>query len=655
MSILTVNGITLPDIPDGVVQNYPYLTIGGINGQQYILLCSDTVCTAFRLSQLGYDYDMAGVFTGNVYLYKANANDSVWTFISSGTASPEETVLPIGTVNSITYTLEWTNHNVPVGELDSNGEPTGNVTGEIYFYSMVSLEIPQWVLNSYPYIAKYVMSTDYSEDFESLGFADSSIEMFIAATSPLLFYDSKVTHAESGYVTGIADALGYSCHDGLGIKEVSIVNTSTTYYTMTQEITWSNHNIMVAEADTEGNLTATDEVYFSGEGLVLPPEEYGVPIGDIRRIAYNVRRITKEYSGYTVDRLGPALDDIPEKYSIINSGATKWKAINNTGEWPHFARNICYANGLWVAYVNDGGLYYSSDFKTWTASNITANVNGLFGCMDGLWIAKQYVLGSGTTILTSKDGKTWDSVVSPISIETVYYELGFWIVAGTSVYYSVDNGQTWTQVSSGVTNKIVSLAYAKGVWVAGTGFADRAGTYGLWYSEDGKNWTMVEGTSGKGFGVIVYENGLWLASDDETSFGTSIYYSEDGKTWTQGTGTTGRFNNIKYANGVYVATSETIGTQTAMGYQGGVFYSEDGKTWTKAVAKSAYALEFAHGVWVAALADGLYSSYDGKSWEKSDHSSLCRWVKNVNGLWLARYITEDSGMYLFSPSFILPV
>jgi hypothetical protein len=614
---------------------------------------------AVKLSSFGKTYDLVGVSSGNVYTTIMQAYETAWpTGTVSSVVTGDEPTVPIGTQNGITYTIEWVNYNVPVAEIDSSGKLTGNITGEVYFYSSVIPDIPQWVLNSYPYAARYKIIADYSDAMNSYGYADMNIEGVIASTSPMLFNDSKITCAEPGYINGLSgDGMKYDFDYGsLNLMNLRIYSSVTDYFTMSQEITWSNHNIMVAEADAEGNLTATDEVYFSGEGLVLPPEEYGVATSDIRRIAYNVRRITKEYSGYTVDRLGPALDDIPEKYSIINSGATKWKAINNTGEWPHFAHNICYANGMWVAYVNDGGLYYSPDFKTWTASNITANVSGLFGCMNGLWIAKQYVLGSGTTILISKDGKTWDGVASPVSIEAVYYELGFWILAGPSgFYYSVDNGQTWTQVSSGATNKVVSLAYAKGVWVAGTGFADRAGTYGLWYSEDGKDWTMVEGTSDKGFGVIVYENGLWLASDDETSFGTSIYYSEDGKTWTQGSGTTGRFNNIKYANGVYVATSETIGTQTAVGYQGGVFYSEDGKTWTKAVAKSAYALEFAHGVWVAALADGLYSSYDGKSWAKSDYSSLCGWVKNVNGLWLARYITEDSGAYLFSPSFILPV
>lgn len=346
--------------------------------------------------------------------------------------------------------------------------------------------------------------------------------------------------------------------------------------------------------------------------------------------------------------------------SVANSTATKWTVFKSDlvdKDWPSF-ENIRYANGLWVGQVSQGGLYYSQDLKTWTASNITTKASDIFGCINNLWIAAQYSLSEGTTVLTSKDGKTWSGTPSPVGIRAIYYEMGIWVLVGLSgIYYSTDNGQTWTLAYNGTTNGFGSLMFANGVWVAGASGATTSGTFGLWYSTDGKTWTMAEGTGNDGFGVLVYENGLWLASNDESSFGTSIYWSEDGKIWTKSSSfTTGRFNSIKYCNGIYVAVSESISTQTADVYQGGVFYSTDGKTWTKALSASAYSLEFAHGVWVLSAANGLYSSTNGRAWTKSDYPRECRWLTNVNGLWYARcyYGSDDVDEYVYSPSFILP-
>ena len=655
MAIVTASGVTLPDIPEGLLDTYHYFAVVGVNGAGYMLICSDTMGVAFKLSSLGMTYDLITVLSGNVYVSEMVAGETAWPAGNSMTVvSGSEPQLPIGTAGGDTYTAEWTNYNIPVGELDSSGNPTGNLTGEVYFYSMVSLEIPQWVLNSYPYAAKFKTIADYSDDMNSFGYADENIEGVIASTSPMLFNDSKITCAEPGYILAKSNGMKYVFGYGsLGRLDFSVYSDTSDYFTLSQEITWSNHNIMVAEADTEGNLTATDEVYFSGEGLVLPPEEYGVATSDVRRIAYNVRRLTGEHSGYTVDKLGPSLDDLPEMAAVTNSGASKWIVFDPAGM---YFPDLMYANGLWVGRTNEdngtiisGGLYYSTDLKTWTPSNVTTGASGLLGYINNTWFACKYTLSSeGRKLLSSKDGRTWVEESCPYAINELIYVDGYWILTSVGgIYYSVDNRQTWTLACDGAWNGFGPIAYANGIWVSGARLNNSGTeTYGLWYSEDnGKTCTMVDGTKIEVFSVIIYENGLWLAGAKGSGY---IYYSEDGKTWTKGTGTTGSITHIVYANGIYAATSD--------GTSGKVFYSEDGKTWTQALAYAAYELEFAHGIWVVATANGLYSSTDGKLWTKSDYSGVCRWLKNVNGLWLAHeYHYGDTTNYLFSPSFILPV
>ena len=55
-------------------------------------------------------------------------------------------------------------------------------------------------------------------------------------------------------------------------------------------------------------------------------------------------------------------------------------------------------------------------------------------------------------------------------------------------------------------------------------------------------------TSGR-FSVIVYANGLWVAGSNS---GEGLYYSTDGKTWTQSNVTSGDFKTIVYANYLWV-------------------------------------------------------------------------------------------------------
>ena len=124
---------------------------------------------------------------------------------------------------------------------------------------------------------------------------------------------------------------------------------------------------------------------------------------------------------------------------------------------------------------NNNGLYYSTDGKTWTQSNITSGRFDAIVYANDLW-----VVGSNS---------------------------------GYGLYYSTD-GKTWTQ-SNVTSGHLKNIVYANGLWVAGCGI-DK----GLYYSTDGKTWTHSNITSGN-FKNIVYANGLWVVGSNNNG----LYYS----------------------------------------------------------------------------------------------------------------------------------
>ena len=124
---------------------------------------------------------------------------------------------------------------------------------------------------------------------------------------------------------------------------------------------------------------------------------------------------------------------------------------------------------------------------------------------------------SGYGLYYSTDGKTWtQSNVTSGHFKNIVYANGLW-VAGCGIdkglYYSTD-GKTWTQsnITSGDFDHIV---YANDLWVAGSNRHD-----GLYYSTDGKTWTQSNVTSGD-FDHIVYANGLWVVGSNNNG----LYYS----------------------------------------------------------------------------------------------------------------------------------
>ena len=262
---------------------------------------------------------------------------------------------------------------------------------------------------------------------------------------------------------------------------------------------------------------------------------------------------------------------------------------------------VYYSNGIWVVCSDDEGLYYSIDGKVWTQSNITTGFYNSVYYANGIWVAA----GDDKGLYYSTNGKVWNQTnINSGGFYSIYNANGIWVAGSSSndgLYYSTD-GKVWNQ--SNITSVNFSdLYYGNDIWVA-CGYKK-----GLYYSTDGKVWTQSNITSDD-FYSVYYGNGIWVVG----SWDKGLYYSTDGKLWNQSNITSGDFYSVYYGNGIWVASR----------YSKGLYYSTDGKSWnqsniTSGIFKSIY---YGNGIFIAGsgtnAANGLYYSTDGKVWTQSN-------------------------------------
>lgn len=305
----------------------------------------------------------------------------------------------------------------------------------------------------------------------------------------------------------------------------------------------------------------------------------------------------------------------------------------NGTEWTrttfsHQLQCVTYADGLWVGGGpgSTGGLYYSTDGKTWTASGITSGDFYTIVNANGIWVA-----GNSTRYgspMYSLDGKTWlrCSGISADYSAAITYANGLWVMGTDSgIYYSTD-GKSWPH-SNITSGEFRSIANANGLWVAGSYEGTGSGK-GIYYSTDGKSWTQSNLTNtSNNYGTIVNANGLWVSG---TYYSKGICYSTDGKTWTQSSSiTSGAICSVAFANGLWLCGRL------------GIWYSTDGKSWTQSNLKSGsiYTIVNANGVWIAGSSNnGIYYSVNGKTWVQSNITSGRYYgnsITNANGIWVA--------------------
>ena len=302
----------------------------------------------------------------------------------------------------------------------------------------------------------------------------------------------------------------------------------------------------------------------------------------LQNIANAIREKNGKTDKYKPSEMSAAISEISKGFP----NGMEWTKSNIVND--NF-NAIYYANNLRVAGSNNG-LYYSTDGKTWTQSNITNLIYTVYYAND-TWFA-----GGNNILCYSTDGQVWTRNSLDIpggDFITILYVNGLWIASdelGRRVFCSENKYSKECFIINYVETYFEAIYYANKLYVGGSN------KNGLYYSTNGKEWIRSNITSGN-FNSICYANGLWV-----TSGSNGLYYSTDGKNWTQ-SNIINYFRSVYYANGIWVACSDL-----------GLYYSINGKFWIQSSIVNGYfnTVYNANGIWVVGSDEGLYYSV---TWE----------------------------------------
>jgi hypothetical protein len=265
---------------------------------------------------------------------------------------------------------------------------------------------------------------------------------------------------------------------------------------------------------------------------------------------------------------------------IYSKDGINWTGLGKT-VFGGFVNSVKWNGEIWTAvggYNNTVG--YSYDGLNWVG------VGDPFGSGPthfGIDIASNgsewMAISTNGTIIKSINGIVWTPTVTkpPITFSPfgIAYGGGKWLVFGdgpNQIYYSQDNGNTWTVSGSTTFPLYANRGFYNGsLWVAGGASAPSN-----IFSSDGIIWKFTAGSIGLSNTRDVFYNGsIWVAGGVGTT--ASIVWSNDGKNWTDAT------NKLLVAvNGVTWNSSINLWVATSGGSADtyNIIYSQDGKTWT---------------------------------------------------------------------------
>lgn len=230
--------------------------------------------------------------------------------------------------------------------------------------------------------------------------------------------------------------------------------------------------------------------------------------------------------------------------------------------------------------INTGGpiILTSTDGISW-ARNIYTSDYWLYSVA---YAGGNYVAVGPYTSTYSGDGINWTEVyVSGTLYGVVGYGSNFTTVGSLGkIFTSSNSGQTWTQQTSGTTQRLRAVAYdsTAGLWVA-VGYAGTILT-----SPEGVNWTPR--TSGTANNLFAVTSGTWTFSSGESvhrivavGAGGAILTSNDGILWaTQSSGTTSTLYGVVRGAGQF----------EVVGGGGVVLSSPDGVAWSPEASGTSY-------------------------------------------------------------------
>ncbi|WP_431278529.1 DUF6777 domain-containing protein [Leifsonia poae] len=328
----------------------------------------------------------------------------------------------------------------------------------------------------------------------------------------------------------------------------------------------------------------------------------------------------------------------------------------------------------WQGYAPSGVIAVQPGKKAESLSLVDVSTGAVYTQLVGSssgWVAASWAssdgtgIVSGTVIQTSADGTAWSTVGSiPNQIVTaLVWGDGLWVAVADppaittpqSTILTSRDLKTWTTVAS-VPGRLTGVAFGDGQWVAvGTptpNYADLNGQTsdgaGLVYSsKDATRWQpvttvtdLIQQKGLDGFESVGFGDGKWIAvAGGSLKAGLIPYESTDGTTWTAQSPDTlaGMIDpHIAYSPASWlITTTSTVAGNTGVEADGVIAVSKDSKQWQVADSQgltglSVKSVGFGSGRWLAtveesdlpnpahALANSqVMASTDGTTWTRA--------------------------------------
>lgn len=349
----------------------------------------------------------------------------------------------------------------------------------------------------------------------------------------------------------------------------------------------------------------------------------------------------KLFAGFAYNGGVYMTSDEGKNWTAVNIGLTN-KSVNCLKT----VGNTLYAgttNGIYKT-DNEGQMWtVASDGipQNSSISCITSNKNGVFAAVSDYYV--YFSDNNGTTWSQVKNGLplTPNGIVIALTNKDDNIYAG---MAGGGIHYTTDNGQNWTSLNDNVLKNdhiwnIQALLYYNNIFLAGS---DRGGIYKS--IDNGQNWVKCN----KGFNAT---NVTALALKDNFLFaGTSglgiFIYDKSTQQWNTGT----TYEQI-YATKI---NSIAVDGNTIIAAEVGKIYltHDDGQTWENAnLNYNQVSKIFIDGssIYIATSGEGIYKSTDkGKNWATINNGLTNLNVRDIFALNNEIYAGTDNGMFYSS-------
>jgi hypothetical protein len=359
----------------------------------------------------------------------------------------------------------------------------------------------------------------------------------------------------------------------------------TTFYSIAPRISFTTPTYTKTITSTISNSTTwTGAVYGAGDGSYT---NVGVSGGAGNSASFNVTRHAGVYTielsavgnsyvvGNNITIAGSSLGGASPANDITVTITEVDSTIGNAIESYTFTGTAI--SQQFVAVASGGTQAASStDGAAWASRTLPTNTTWesvAYGTLSGVGYYMAIASG-GTDAAYSRDGITWFSTgplpASATWKSVTYGNDRFVAVANgsTNAAYST-TGTTWLSMSSLPNASWTSVAYGKGLFVA----VAQGGTVAA-SSANGTSWSSRTIPSGS-YTSVAYGQGRFVAV---ATGGTVNAYSLSGTTWTAGGALpqSRTWNNVKYGNGIFLATSDS---STAATSENGLLWTEQSASW----------------------------------------------------------------------------